>query len=115
MKHLILFLVSGMLLLASGTRANEIVFICKNVDGKEREFELKIDLDKKTLKRPGNPYKIVEILENEIIAKRSYKLGDVTGEMIWTFNRTTGNLNYKNLRSTTLYDSANHFCNKRLI
>jgi len=102
MNRLILFILSGMLLLVGGARANEIVFICKNVDGKEREFELKIDLDKKTLKRPGNTYKIAEILENEIIAKRSYKLGDVTGEMIWTFNRTTGNLNYKNLRSTTL-------------
>jgi len=115
MNKLTILILSGMLLLAEGARANEIVFICKNVDGKEREFELKIDLDKKTLKRPGNPYKIVEILENEITAKRSYKLGDVKSEMIWTFHRTTGNLNYKNLRSTTLYDSANYFCNKRLI
>jgi len=115
MNHLIIFIVSGMLFLAGGARANEIVFICKNVDGKEREFELKIDLDKKTLKRPGNSYRIVEILENEITAKRSYKLGDVKSEMIWTFHRTTGNLNYKNWRSVTLYDSANYFCKKRLI
>ena len=48
MTRTIIFLVSGMLFLAGGARANEIVFICKNVDGKEREFELKIDLDKKT-------------------------------------------------------------------
>lgn len=81
MRTLFTILVSGMLLLAGGVNANEIVFICKNVDGKEREFELKIDLDKRTLKRLSNPYKIVEILENEIIAKHSYKLRDVTGEM----------------------------------
>jgi hypothetical protein len=50
MTRLIIFIVSGMLLLPVGANAAETVFMCKNVNNSfEREFTLKIDIDKKTI------------------------------------------------------------------
>ena len=59
MNRLILFILSGMLLLPVGANAAETVFMCKNVNNSfEREFTLKIDLDKKTMNRGGQLIKI---------------------------------------------------------
>jgi hypothetical protein len=64
MTRLIIFIASGMLLLSSGARANETVFMCKNVNSLEREFTLKIDLDKKTMNKEGAvTYKNIEIYD----------------------------------------------------
>jgi hypothetical protein len=54
MIRLILFILSGMLLLPVGANAAETIFMCKNVNNSfEREFTLKIDIDKKTMNRGG--------------------------------------------------------------
>ena len=117
MKKLILFLVSGMLLLSSAVRSAETVFMCKNVNNSfEREFTLKIDLDKKTMNKQGvDTYKNIEIYDNEIVARKLYKFDGSDNEIVLRFNRMTGNLMYRHFRSITLYDSADYFCNKKLI
>jgi hypothetical protein len=116
MKKLIFFLVSVMLLLSSGVRSAETVFVCKNIDGKEREFELKIDMDKKTINKQGvDTYKNIEIYDNEIVARKLYKFDGSNNEIILRFNRIKGNLMYRHFRSNTLYDTADYFCNKKLI
>lgn len=116
MPRLILFLVSGMLLLPVGTNAAETVFMCKNVNNSfEREFTLKIDLDKKTMNRGGATYKNIEIYDNEIVARKLYKFDGSDNEIILRFNRMTGNLMYRHFRSIALYDTADYLCNKKLI
>ena len=98
--------------------SNETIFLCKNDNGLEREFELKINLNKKLLHRAGAPYNIVEQLEKELIAKSSNKIGGVLYETTLTFNRLSGNLNYQSYKiygSKIEKDNANFSCKKRLI
>jgi len=97
---------------------NETIFLCKNDNGLEREFELKINLNKKSLHRAGVLYNIVDQLENELIAKKSYKAGATSYETTLTFNRLSGNLNYQSYKmdgSKVEKDNANYSCKKRLI
>ena len=115
----LIILISTMLIFGTGaTYSNETIFLCKNDNGIEREFELKINLNKKLLHRAGAPYNIVEQLENELIAKSSNKIGPVSYETTLTFNRLSGNLNYQSYKiygSKIEKDNANFSCKKRLI
>ena len=116
MKRLIFFIVFGMLLLPVGANAAETVFMCKNVNNSfEREFTLKIDIDKKTMNRGGVTYKNIEIYDNEIVARNLFKIDQIDNEVILRFNRVTGNLIYRHFKSIALYDTADYFCNKKLI
>ena len=48
----LIILISSMLIFGIGASfSNETIFICKNNDGTEEEFELKINLNKKLLYR----------------------------------------------------------------
>ena len=115
----LIILISSMLIFGIGASfSNETIFICKNNDGTEKEFELKINLNKKLLYRAGAPYNIVEQLENELIAKSSNKIGTVSYETTLTFNRLSGNLKYQSYKmdgSKVEKDNVNYFCKKRLI
>jgi len=116
MIRLIVILLSGMLLLTGGANAAETVFMCKNVNNSfEREFTLKIDIDKKTMNRGGVIYKNIEIYDNEIVAIKLYKFDGSDNEIVLRFNRMTGNLMYRHYRSIALYDRADYLCNKKLI
>ena len=98
--------------------SNELIFICKNDNEIEREFELKINLNKKIINRAGIHYKIVKELENELIAQRSNKVGAVLYEAILTFDRSLGNLKYQGYKTEGTKverDNANYTCKKRLI
>ena len=109
------------IILIFGIRAsfsNETIFLCKNDNGTEREFELKINLNKKLLHRAGALYNIVEQLEKELIAKSSNKIGEVLYETTLTFNRLSGNLKYQSYKidgSKVEKDNANYSCKKRLV
>jgi hypothetical protein len=116
MYRIFIFIVSGMLLLPVGANAAETVFMCKNVNNSfEREFTLKIDIDKKTMNRGGVTYKNIEIYDNEIVAIKLYKFDGSDNEIVLRFNRMTGNLMYRHYRSIALYDRADYLCNKKLI
>jgi hypothetical protein len=98
--------------------SNETIFLCKNDNGIEREFELKINLSKKLIIRAGNIYNIIKELENELIAKISNKDGKVLREATLTFNRSSGNLKYQGYQmegNKVVHDNANYSCKKRLI
>jgi len=90
--------------------ANPTAFICKNINGKEREYTLLIDLKKKLLIRAGIEYPIVEIKDKFIkglIKRDGY-------ELILSFNRYTGRLTYLNFLdgSITSKDFADYNCIK---
>jgi hypothetical protein len=118
-QRLIILIGFLMLLFSSGISfSNETVFLCNNDNGTEREFELKINLNKKLLHRAGALYNIVEQLEKELIAKSSNKIGGVLYETTLTFNRLSGNLKYQSYKmdgSKVEKDNANYSCKKRLI
>ena len=89
MKKLLAIIVLG-LLWSNTVLANPTGFICKNIDGKEREYTLLVDLKKKLLIRAGAKYPIVEVTDQYIKGVREkygYKL-------ILNFNRYTGRLIY---------------------
>ena len=118
-QRLIILIGFLMLLFSSGISfSNETVFLCNNDNGTEREFELKINLNKKLLHRAGALYNIVEQLEKELIAKSSNKIGGVLYETTLTFNRLSGNLKYQSYKmdgSKVEKDNANYSCKKKLI
>jgi len=118
-QRLIILIGFLMLLFSSGISfSNETVFLCNNDNGTEREFELKINLNKKLLHRAGALYNIVEQLEKELIAKSSNKIGGVLYETTLIFNRLSGNLKYQSYKmdgSKVEKDNANYSCKKRLI
>ena len=118
MKHLII-LISLILIFGLKTSfSNETIFLCKNKNGTEREFELKINLSKKLIIRGGTPYNIIKELQNELIAKRSNKINTVIYEATLTFDRSSGDLMYQGRKiegSKVEPDNANYSCKKRLI
>ena len=109
-----LILASSFLFLMLGglAGAEEVNFICKNKDNKEREYILAIDLKNKIMKRAGANYKINSITENYIFANKKYKLDDINGEIILTFNRLTGDLLYRDSRNGLKFDFADFACKK---
>lgn len=114
----ILILVIILILQFETSFSNETTFICKNDNGLEREFELKINLTKKLIYRAGTPYSIIKELENELVAKRSHKTNTFSNEATITFNRSSGNLKYQGYiieGSKVQQDNANFSCKKRLI
>ena len=95
--------------------ANPTGFICKNINGKEREYTLLVDLKKKLLIRAGAEYPIVEIKDQYItgeIKRDGYKL-------ILNFNRYTGRLTYLSFLDGSLvskdFDDYNCIKAKKLI
>ena len=90
--------------------ANPTAFICKNKDGKEKEYTLLIDLKKKLLIRAGTEYPIVEIKDQYIkgvIKREGYVL-------LLYFERYTGLLEFSNwpTGSITSSDRALYDCVK---
>ena len=109
MKKLLAIIVLG-LLWSSNALANPTAFICKNKDGKEREYTLLIDLKKKLLIRAGTEYPIVEIEDRFIkglIKRDGYELS-------LTFNRYTGLLRFINWEDGSMKpkDFAEYNCTK---
>ena len=91
--------------------ANPTAFICKNKDGKEREYLLLIDLKKKLLIRAGVKYPIVKVKDSYIkglIKRDKY-------EITLHFNRYTGILTYLNWDEETQKskDFAQYDCKKK--
>ena len=85
MKKLFLILVLGFVY-SNALFAEQTAFICKNKNGKEREFALLVDLKKKLLVRAGTEYPIVEITDDYVIGLiESYGY-----EIYLYFNRYTG-------------------------
>ena len=115
----LIILISVMFIFGPKTSfSNETIFLCKNYNGIEREFELKINLSKKLIIRDGNSYNIIKELQNELIANRSNKINTVTYEATLTFNRSSGNLMYQGRKiegSKVEPDNANYSCKKRLV
>ena len=107
MRYLIIFL-----FLCSNAISAEANFICKNKNGRERSFALIIDLKNKTMNRAGENYKINSITENKIFAIQKYKLDNINGEIILTFNRLTGDLFYRDFRNSLKFDFADFACKK---
>jgi len=108
MKKLITVIVLS--LLWSNNLLAESNFVCKNINDREREYILSIDLDKKELIRAGTIFPIVEVSNDKIIAKKKYTLGSIKGEIILTFNRYTGLLLYQDWRGIALFDKADFNC-----
>ena len=98
--------------LASSAISEEADFICKNKNGREQSFALKIDIKNKIMSRAGENFKINSITENKIFASRKYKLDDINGEIILTFNRLTGDLLYRDYRNDLKFDFADFDCKK---
>ena len=118
MKRLIILITVILILGPKTSFSNETIFLCKNKNGTEREFELKINLGKKLIIRDGIPYNIIKELQNELIAKRSNKISTVIYEATLTFNRSSGDLIYQGRKiegSKVEPDNANYSCKKRLI
>ena len=89
MKKLFLILVLGFVY-SNALFAEQTAFICKNKNGKEREFALLVDLKKKLLVRAGTEYPIVEITDNYVKGLiKSYGY-----ELSLFFNRYTGLLTF---------------------
>ena len=114
MKKLLAIIVLG-LLWSNIVLANPTGFICKNINGKEREYTLLVDLKKKLLIRAGAEYPIVEIKDQYItgeIKRDGYKL-------ILNFNRYTGRLTYLSFLDGSLvskdFDDYNCIKAKKLI
>ena len=118
MKRLIILITVILIFGPKTSFSNETIFLCKNDNGIESEFELKINLSKKLIIRAGNIYNIIKELENELIAKRSNKDDKVLREATLTFNRSSGNLKYQGYQiegNKVAHDNANYSCKKRLV
>jgi len=92
MHHFIIYMISGMLLLASGARAEIVKLNCVRTDYKGAENDiLLIDLNKNIMKiKEGPDYRIRKITDHTIEAENS------TNEIIRSleFKRYTGKLHY---------------------
>ena len=109
MKKLLAIIVLG-LLWSNIVLANPTAFICKNKDGKEKEYTLLIDLKKKLLIRAGTEYPIVEI-KDQYIKGEIKRAGYV---LLLYFERYTGLLEFSNwpTGSITSSDRAFYDCVK---
>ena len=107
MRYLIIFL-----FLCSNAISEEVNFICKNKNGREPSFALKIDLKNKTMNGKLGNYKINSTTENKLFASRKYKYGNDAGEIVLTFDRMTGDLLYRNFRNGLKFDFADFACKK---
>ena len=91
MKKLLAIVVVG-LLWSGNALAEPVVFICKNIDGKEREYTLVIDLKKKIMNRAGVIYKIIKVNEQSIHGEIERENDDYRLDLI--FNRFSGALRW---------------------
>jgi len=91
MKKLLAIVVLS-LLWSGNTLAAPVVFICKNIDGKEREYTLVIDLKKKIMNRAGVIYKIIKVNEQSIYGEIERENDDYRLDLI--FNRFSGSLRW---------------------
>ena len=64
-----LYLIFFFLLLGGNAYAEATSFKCININGKEAEYILSIDLKKKLINRAGIPYKIIKITDRALQAK----------------------------------------------
>ena len=88
MKKLLgMILVLG-LLLNGNAYAEPTSFKCININGKEAEYILSIDLKKKLIKRAGLPYKITKITDRALQAKNE----NAEFSNLLIFNRYTGDI-----------------------
>jgi hypothetical protein len=110
MKKLILFIVSGMLLLSSGAMAEEIYLNCVFTRNANTQISLSYNTDNKTGKQYVGqglfiPYDL-ELSNSDITLIRKYE-----GKFVqsWNINRYNGNASFYRAESTA---PAIYFCTK---
>ena len=86
MKKLLTIIFLGFF--SGNTYAEATSFKCINIDGKEAEYILSIDLKKKLINRAGIPYKIIKITDTALQAKNE----NAEFSNLLIFNRYSGKI-----------------------
>ena len=100
------------LLLTTNAISEEVNFVCKNKNNREQDLSFIIDLKSKIMIKDGTNYKINSINKTKIFASKEYKIDNIDGEIILTFDRVIEKLLYRNIRNGLRFDFADFACKK---
>jgi hypothetical protein len=112
MKKPLLTFLTLFLMFSGVASAEKVNFVCKNINDREIDFALIIDLKGKTITRDGTKYIINSMNKTKIFASKKYKLENITGEIVLTFDRVIGKLLYRDFRDGLRFDFADFACKK---